>query len=93
MIKRRDVKALEDGFEGSIEESWTFIDDDTDPELVRKTHEGAPFAPEQGRGDMTPRKSVDMTSDTQHSDDSSRVAGKSSSDDASAPITRKDRQA
>lgn len=37
LIKGRQGKVVDDAFEDS-EESWTFIGDDTDPELVKRIH-------------------------------------------------------
>ncbi len=38
LIKRRDGKTIDDTLEDS-EESWTFIGDEHDPELVKRMHD------------------------------------------------------
>lgn len=38
LIKRRDGKVVDDALEDS-EESWTFIGDEHDPELVKRIHD------------------------------------------------------
>jgi len=38
LIKNRDGKTIDDSPEDS-EESWTFIGDDNDPELIRRVHD------------------------------------------------------
>jgi len=40
LIKGKDGKVIDDGLEDS-EESWTFIGDDNDPELIRSVYQSS----------------------------------------------------
>lgn len=62
LIKHRDQdgKHIDDAAEESIEESWTFIGDDNDPELIRGIHEWQNMASSPHRRSMDARESLDM---------------------------------
>lgn len=60
--------------EEPIEESWTFIGDDTDPELVKKIQEWEPMASLPGRASIDVR-SNDMKRRGRESLDVSRARG------------------
>jgi sterol 3beta-glucosyltransferase len=48
LIKGRGRKNVDDTLEDS-EESWTFIGDDNDPELIRRIHDGETMARSQSQ--------------------------------------------
>lgn len=60
LIKRKDGKAVDDTLEDS-EESWTFIGDENDPELVKRIHDWETMA-QSGNlvtSSLQPRRSED----------------------------------